>query len=50
MMNEKPKHRESGLNPFDYATAEKKNKLEVQNLKELKNKLHKTSAKDMKKV
>lgn len=28
LMTEKPKHRESGLNPFDYATAERKGKLE----------------------
>jgi hypothetical protein len=28
MMVEKPKHVESGLTPFDYATAEKKGALE----------------------
>ncbi len=49
-MAEKPKHVESGMNPFDYAKAEKKQKLEKQNLAELKNKLHKTKPADMKQI
>lgn len=50
LMAEKPKHVEAGLNPFDYAKAEKKGKLEKQNLAELKNKLHKTKPADMKQI
>ena len=50
LMHEKPKHVASGLNPFDYARAEKKAKLEKQKLAELKNKVHKSghSGKDLK--
>ena len=47
---EKPKHVESGLNPFDYAKKEKKGVLEKQKLAELKNTLHKQKPSDMKKV
>lgn len=43
LMHEKPKHRESGLNPFEYAKAEKRQKLEKQKLAELKNKINKTA-------
>ena len=50
LMHEKPKHVESGMNPFDYARAEKKGKLEKQNLATLKNQLHKTKPGDMKKI
>lgn len=49
-MTEKPKHVMSGMNPFDYAKAENKGKLEKQNLATLKNKLHKTAPKDMKQM
>lgn len=49
MMHEKPKHVQSGMNPFDYARAEKKAKLEKQKLAELKNNIHKSGdkAKDL---
>jgi hypothetical protein len=47
---EKPKHVETGLNPFDYAIKEKKGVLEKQKLAELKNTLHKQKPSDMKKV
>lgn len=50
LMHEKPKHVESGMNPFDYAKAEKRAKLEKQNLATLKNQLHKTKPGDMKKI
>lgn len=49
-MVEKPKHREAGLTPFEYATAERKGKLEKQNLAELKNKMHQIKPSDMKQV
>lgn len=47
-MAEKPKHVESGMNPFEYEKAERKGKQEKQNLAELKNKLHKSKPSDMK--
>ena len=40
-MHEKPKHVAAGMNPFDYAKAEKKQKLEKQKLASLKNLVHK---------
>jgi hypothetical protein len=49
-MVEKPKHREAGMTPFEYATAERKGKLEKQNLAELKNKMHQIKPSDMKQV
>ena len=36
-MEEKPKHREAGMDPFSYAKAEKKAKLEKQKLSEVRN-------------
>lgn len=38
-MEEKPKHIESGLDPFTYKKMEKKLEKEKQNLRELKNKV-----------
>ena len=49
-MVEKPKHREAGLTPFEYASAERKGGLEKQNLAELKNKMRQTTPSDMKQV
>ena len=37
LMEEKPKHVEAGMDPFSYAKAEKKAKLEKQKLSEVKN-------------
>ena len=42
-MVEKPKHREAGVDPFTYAKAEKRAKIEKQNLRSLKNKMHATA-------
>ena len=39
-MPEKPKHVESGLDPFTYKKNEKKIEKEKQNLRELKNKIN----------
>lgn len=39
MMEEKPKHREAGLDPFTYAKHEKKIVQEKQRLRELKNQI-----------
>lgn len=39
-MEEKPVHRATGMDPFTYAAAEKKGKLEKQSLATLKNKIH----------
>jgi hypothetical protein len=50
MMHEKPKHVESGINPFDYAKAEKRQKIEKQDLAQLKNELHRTKPGDMRNV
>lgn len=47
-MVEKPKHVEAGMTPFEYASAERKGKLEKQNLAELKNKMRQTKPSDMK--
>lgn len=48
LMTEKPKHVATGVNPFDYEKAERKGKLEKQNLAQLKNKLRQTKPSDMK--
>lgn len=50
MMHEKPKHVESGMNPFDYAKAEKRQKIEKQDLAQLKNELHRKKPGDMRSV
>lgn len=42
-MEQKPKHDASGVDPFTYAKAEKRVKLEKQKLDELKNKVHASS-------
>lgn len=39
LMEEKPKHRESGIDPFTYQKNEKKIEKEKQDLRELKNKI-----------
>ena len=43
-MAEKPKHIASGMNPFDYAKAERKKVHEKEKLASLKNKMHKAGA------
>lgn len=50
-MEDKPKHEASGMDPFTYAKAEKRQKTEKQNLAQLKNKVHgsaETQKKDVK--
>ena len=44
IMAEKPKHIASGMNPFDYAKAERKKVHEKEKLASLKNKMHKAGA------
>ena len=41
MMEEKAKHREAGMNPFEYEQNKKKIAKEKQSLAEIKNQLHK---------
>ena len=47
---EKPKHVESGMDPYTYAKAEKKQKFEKQKLAEVKNKVHAMAPKAMRDV
>ena len=48
VMEEKPIHRMTGMDPFTFAKAEKKAKMEKQNLATLKNKINTVSASNMK--
>lgn len=48
VMEDKPKHTESGIDPYTFAKMEKKKQLEKQNLAQLKNKVNAVKASDMK--
>lgn len=48
VMEEKPIHRVAGMDPFTFAKAEKRAKMEKQSLASLKNKIHAVSANNMK--
>lgn len=47
-MEEKPKHRAAGMDPFTFAKAEKNAMKEKQNLASIKNQIHAVSARNMK--
>ena len=50
IMEEKPKHKEAGMDPFTMAKAEKRAKLEKQNLAELRNRVNAVRPGEMKDI